>query len=175
LGGTSSVAINTGGTLLLGAANQINDAATVSLGGGTFNTGGFSETVGALSLTTSSTIDFGTGASVLHFADSHSSTWNGTLSIYNWAGVNSSTDQLFFGSDNNGLTSTQLGQITFYSGGVGTQTLLGTGGTISSAGEVELAAVPEPSTTALVVGMLGLVGWRERRRFCRPGSVAISS
>ncbi len=38
--------INTGGTLLLGAAEQISDSSVVTLSGGTFNMAGFNETVG---------------------------------------------------------------------------------------------------------------------------------
>ena len=45
----TNVTVNTGGTLLLGAANQIA-AATVTLGGGTFNIAGFSDTIGTLQL-----------------------------------------------------------------------------------------------------------------------------
>ena len=67
---TPSVAIGTGGTLLLGAADRVNDAAAISLAGGTLNTGGFSETLGTLTLSEDSTIDFGGGASVLTFGDS---------------------------------------------------------------------------------------------------------
>ena len=43
LGKTGAVIINSGGTLLLGASNQINGLASFTLNGGTFNTGGFSE------------------------------------------------------------------------------------------------------------------------------------
>lgn len=43
LGSTTNVTINSGGTLLLGANDQINNAATVTLAGGTFAKGNFSE------------------------------------------------------------------------------------------------------------------------------------
>ena len=68
LGSTSSITVNSGGTLALGATDQINDSASVALAGGTFAKGNFSEGstsssgVGALTLTTSGAhIDFGTG------------------------------------------------------------------------------------------------------------------
>ena len=68
LSATTAGSIN-GGTLLLGASNVLNDAASVTLGGGTLATGGFSETLGALTLTANSTIDFGAGnTSVLSFS-----------------------------------------------------------------------------------------------------------
>ena len=43
LGSTSSITINSGGTLLLGASNQINNSATVIIVGGTFAKRNFSE------------------------------------------------------------------------------------------------------------------------------------
>src|SRR5205807_5274247 len=92
LGSTSSITLNSGGTLLLGASNQINDSATMTLAGGTFSTGSYSEGtasavgIGALTLTASgSHIDFGTGTvGVLSFASL--STNSNTLIIDNWTG-----------------------------------------------------------------------------------------
>ncbi|MBL0182055.1 MAG: autotransporter-associated beta strand repeat-containing protein [Chitinophagaceae bacterium] len=52
------------GTLSLGASNVIPDNSPVTLSGGTLSTGsgaGFSETIGAITLSASSTIDVGTG------------------------------------------------------------------------------------------------------------------
>ena len=97
LGNTTSIAVNSGGTLLLGGTgNRIADSAPITLAGGTFNTAGFSETVGALTLSASSIIDMGAGVSILHFADSHLASWTGTLSIWNWSGnpvIGGGTDQ----------------------------------------------------------------------------------
>lgn len=151
LGGTSNVTIQTGGTLLLAGAttDHINDSATMTLAGGTFNTAGLSESaMGALSLTSSSIIDLANGASIIKFANSNG-TWTGTLNIYNWTGIpviGGGTDQLFFGSDTSGLTGTQLSQIAFYSG-AGTGFLGGAEWANPTTGEVvPFSEVPEPGT-----------------------------
>ena len=167
LGSTSAVTVNTGGTLLLsGSGDRVNDSAAITLSGGTFNTGGLSETVGTLTLSDDSIIDFGGGASTLSFANSSGITWatGKTLSIWNWSGTpvdGGGTDQLRFAS--NGLTTTQLGQINFYSG-AGTGLLTGVFGNDFVGGVGEVVPVPEPSGVATVMGLLGLVGWRERRK-----------
>ncbi len=93
LSNTSSITVNSGGTLLLsgtvGSADRINNSATMTLNGGKFNTGGLSETLGALTLQASSIIDLGAGASILHFADSHLASWTAAqiLEIDNWSGL----------------------------------------------------------------------------------------
>jgi fibronectin-binding autotransporter adhesin len=110
LGLTVSVTINSGGQVQLGASNQINDAASVTLAGGTLSKGDFSEGaanapgMGSLILTAAnSTIDFGTGTTgTLEFALFNPST--NTLWIDNWTGVpntagDASTDRLIFASD----------------------------------------------------------------------------
>ena len=73
LGGNNTYTGDTivnGGILQLGASNRIADVSRLTLGGGTFNSGGFNETMGPLNLMTPSTLDFGNGASILHFANS---------------------------------------------------------------------------------------------------------
>jgi autotransporter-associated beta strand protein len=113
LGGNNTYTGDTianGGILQLGASNRIADVSRLTLGGGTFNSGGLSETMGALNLTTPSTLDFGSGASTLHFAASNALTWTGPLSINNWTG---GSDHLFFGSSTAGLTTDQLNQLSF--------------------------------------------------------------
>ena len=156
--------MNTGGTLLLsGGGNRISDTAGVALGGGTFRTAGLSETVGALTLSVSSIIDFGASASAnsLIFAPS-AGAWTGTLSIYHWTGApftGGGPDHLFFGTDDTGLNAGQLGQISFFSGpGTG---FLGVGGFL---GTGEVVPVPEPSAVAVAIGLAGLVAGRERSR-----------
>jgi fibronectin-binding autotransporter adhesin len=165
LAATTNVAINTGGTLLLsGTGDQVNNGATTTLAGGTLRTNGASsinETVGALTLSASSTIDFGTFASgnTLRFADSSAASWTGTLNVWNWT---EGVDQLFFGTSASDLTSGQLGQISLYSGsGTG---FLGTGA-INSSGSI--SAVPEPSSMLGALSLLGLAAYRERRWFLR--------
>ena len=115
------------------------------------NTQGYSDTVGSLTLASSSTIDLGTGGgnSIWTFADSSAASWIGILQIWNWSGQlsGSGTDQLYFGVS--GLTPGQIAQINFVdpaglpSGTYGAQ-LLGSG---------ELVPVPEPAA----LGMCGIL------------------
>jgi fibronectin-binding autotransporter adhesin len=148
LGSTTSITVNSGGTLLLSTANnQINDAATMTLNGGTFNRGTVSEGdattigVGALTLTASSHIDFGTGAvGVLTFASFAPGAF--TLIIDNWTGTiaqqgGGSTDRLIF--DSNQSLNLNSFNFTGYAGAV--EFDLGNGFY-----EVVPAAVPEPAT-----------------------------
>ena len=160
---SSSITVNTGGTLVLGASNQIGDSVGLILNGGTFLIGGanVTENLGTLTLSASSTIDFGnfgaTGFRQLTFDDSSAITWTGTLTITNWQGVaNTSSDftEIIFGVG--GLTSTQLGQIYFANQGL-------TGGGLLS-GTGELVPVPEPQVYAAALALLAFVGWRERKR-----------
>src|SRR6185369_3760005 len=105
----------TGGTLALGAADRLLDSGAMALGGGTFSTGGFNETLGLLSLTADSHIDLGGAASVLHFADSSAAAWTGALFVDNWSGdpAGGGIDQLYVGGSASGLTPAQLGSISF--------------------------------------------------------------
>ena len=85
-----------------------------------------------------------------------------TLSIYNWT---EGVDHLFFGVDTTGLDNTgfgtgQLAQFSFYSD-FGTSLIPRPTGFI---GMGEVAPIPEPSAVATVMGLLGLIGWRERRK-----------
>ena len=147
LGATTSVLVNWGSTLLLGANNQINNAATLILAGGTFGRGTFTEggatTVGisALTLTAAgSHIDFGTGSvGVLTFASFDPRGF--ILTIDNWTGTpdqagNGLTDRLIFNSDQ----SANLASFVF--------TGYGSGGVEVNLnnGFWEVTPVPEPST-----------------------------
>jgi autotransporter-associated beta strand protein len=166
LGSTSGVTVNSGGTFLLGASDQVNNTATVTLAGGTFAKGNFSEGtagsagVGALTLTASgSHLDFGTGSvGVLTFASFTPGTF--MLTIDNWSGSagtmgNGSTDRLIFASDQTG----NLGSFSFtgYSGAV--EFDLGNG-----YWEVTAAPVPETSTWVAATLALGVVGLHLVRR-----------
>ena len=183
LSGTSSVNVNAG-TFRLGANNPINDLASITLGNGTFDTGGFSDTTGTLTLDGTATLDLGTGASILNFADSsaNSPAWTGTLRITDWSGspFGSGTDQLFFGASGTALTADQIALITFAdpfgpgSGNFGAR-LLPTG---------ELVALPEPSVgCAMITGVsllaFGRTTLRSRRNTSNwpgiPGTIAIPS
>jgi fibronectin-binding autotransporter adhesin len=171
LGATSSVLVNWGSTLLLGADNQINNAASVTLAGGTFAKGGFSEggpnTVGLGLLTLgapNSHIDFGTGSvGTLTFA---SFSPNGLiLTIDNWTGTanqagNGSTDRLIFNSDQTG----NLGYFFFTGYGFG-------GAEVNlNNGFWEITPVPEASTWvsgAFALGVVGFHSLRHRRKATR--------
>ena len=181
---TTSITVNSGGTLLLAnsvlatpSTDRINNSATMTLNGGTFNTGGLSERtltgsvvsagIGAVTLQANSIIDMASGASIIAFANSSASTWTTatTLSIWNWSGTpltGGGTDQLYFGTDSTGLTSGQLAQVEFFSGAgtgdLGSAIILANG---------ELVPVPEPSTW--IGGALALlaVGWMQRKRLIK--------
>lgn len=106
------------GTLYSATDHQIDDDTALHFAGGTWNTGGFSETVGSLLLADTSIIDLGNGNSTLQFADSShlEADWNSTatLMIDNWSGdylQRGGTDQIVFASA--GLTASQLNQIVF--------------------------------------------------------------
>jgi autotransporter-associated beta strand protein len=171
LGGTSSITVGSGGTLLLGANNQINTAAALFLSGGTFAKGDYAEGaansvgLGALTLSASgSRLDFGTGTvGVLSFASFTAAghlllidNWTGTTGI---AGTNA-TDRLIFDSDQ----ASNLSNFSFTGYATGAREFDLGGGFFEVA---PLTPVPEPSTYA--AGCLGLLGvgyslCRERRR-----------
>jgi len=114
----------TSGILRLGAANRIASASPIVLSGGTFSSGataGFTDNLGTLNLTASSTIALGTGSHKLTFANSSALTWDAgaTLTITGWAGnagQSGTGGKIIVGSG--GLTSAQLAKISFtgYSG-----------------------------------------------------------
>ncbi|MFN5794227.1 MAG: autotransporter-associated beta strand repeat-containing protein, partial [Bacteroidota bacterium] len=113
----------TGGTLRLGAAGVIANASNLIMSGGTLSTGapaGFSETMGTLSMTASSTIALGTGSHNITFANSSANSWTfGTiLTITGWTGTNDGNSsgtagRIFVGNTAGGLTGVQLSRIRF--------------------------------------------------------------
>ena len=160
LGGTSSVTVVSGGTLLLGANNQINTAAALLLSGGTFAKGDYAEGaansagVGALTLTASgSHLDFGTGTvGVLSFASFSAAGY--LLLIDNWTGTTgavgtNATDRLIFNSDQ----AFNLSNFSFTGYASGAREFDLGGGFFEVA---PVTPVPEPSTYA--AGCLGLLG-----------------
>lgn len=163
LSGTAAVNVRNG-SLGLGAANRINDAAAVTLGlGGILNTSGFNETLGALTLEGDATIDLGAGASILRLANSASNIWAlGTLTIAGWSGLadGQGQDEIFFGSDASGLTASQISQIRFlnplgFAPGLYGAKLLSTG---------ELVVIPEPGNVAFLMAGAASLLIRRRRR-----------
>jgi autotransporter-associated beta strand protein len=167
LGSTSSIAVNSGGTLLLGASDQINNSATMALAGGTFAKGNFSEGtanslgLGALSLTAAgSHVDFGIGTvGIITFASFAPGAF--TLTIDNWSGTANmvgdvTTDRLIFNSDQ----SANLAAFVFtgYSGA----TQFGLGGGFFEI--TPIGVIPEPATYFPGFFALGLLGWDFYRR-----------
>lgn len=154
---TGATTIN-GGTLALGATNALATGTAITLGGGTLNLGGFNPAAAfttALTMTSGSTIDFGSHVTglTLKFGNSSAATWTGTLSLLNFT---VGTDNLSFTSLS-GLTVTQLSQIS----------LVGYTATgLNASGNVQFSAVPEPGVYALMFGALsiGVAAVVRRRR-----------
>ncbi len=137
--GTVSVA--SGATLLVSQSNQVNNAAAVTLSGGTIQRGsGVSEVFGNLNLTTGSFLDFGTGATGTMSFGAYSPSL--LLTVQNFIPGNTLT----FKSD---LTDTiNNGSLFAFSGGF---TSTWSGGTFT------ITAIPEPSSVLAVAGLLALV------------------
>lgn len=141
------------GILRLGASDRIADASSLLLNGGTFDSAGFSETLGALEADAPSILDFGSGTSALSFADSDAQAWLGTLTILNWT---PGLDTFRVGIDGTGF-DTQLSLIQFADFG-------NAPGQIDASGFITPLVVPEPSSALLsALGSLGLL-IRLRRR-----------
>ena len=161
-----STTINAG-TLRLGLDNVIPDSSNLILNGGTFHTGGFSETLGTLDVNAGAIINM-SGNGTVAFSPSNLVGWSGTLSIWNWdvVGADATPTAMRFGLNGSALTASQLYNIRVYDGaGTG---YLGSGDLNSSG---FLVLVPEPGAVVAGVVLLGLVGWRERRYFLRvPGA-----
>lgn len=150
---TGATTINAG-TLAIGKSSALSSSSAMVLNGGTFATGGFSQTLNTLTLSSTSSIDFGAGTSALAFADSSAITWTGTLDLINF---NIGTDTLKFGTSSTALTAGQLADISLAG-------YTATG--LDSSGFVTFTAVPEPTQAAfLILGMLGLIVFvRNHRR-----------
>jgi len=78
----------TAGTLALGASGVIADASNVVMNGGTFSSGGYSETMGTLTLNANSIIALGSGSHSLNFSASNGTSWTGgtLLKVTGWQG-----------------------------------------------------------------------------------------
>jgi autotransporter-associated beta strand protein len=97
LGADGTISVASGTVLSLGANNQIADSATLALAGGTFRLNGYTDSLGYLTQSASSTLDFlGAGGQVSFIGNTPLQPWfspvgslgtlTGTLTVANWAG-----------------------------------------------------------------------------------------
>jgi len=153
LSATTNVTVATGSTLLLSGNNNINTSAALTLTGGTLSMGGngsiraTAQKFASLTLTANSVIDFSSlsGDSSLTFT---TIAMNGNnLAVYNWT----STVTRLYDSDTSSLSASDLNNISFFSGGSGSD-FLGNGGFNGT----EIVPVPEPG---VIVAAALLLGW----------------
>lgn len=163
---TGALRVTSGSLLLLDDTLVIfSTPPAVELGGGTFGfnsnlVGVAAETLGPLTLTASSILQFHSSATLptsLSFADSSLLTWNTSaqLRVTNYT---SSRDVLRFGTGSTSLTTDQLSRIFFETadGLLPAQ--------INNFGYVTPSAIPEPATTAVLTGAAALLVIVVRRR-----------
>lgn len=169
--GTNAIAggditINTGGELELRDSNQLADTSNMILAGGTFDTGGFSESLANLTLSDNSIIDLGAGTSKLTFDAVNTWDEDMTLVIKNWSGIlgdadaSTGDDYIRFDADPS-LSATALSNITF-EGFAGVADIYD-----NSDGYYYLRVtpvIPEPSTYLSVSALLGLACLHYRRK-----------
>jgi autotransporter-associated beta strand protein len=117
-GPSGTISVNTGGTLALGADHQINNAVTLALNGGTFQTNNHSDTLGNLSLLASSSLNFSNGdSSVLTFTNAARTA--GILTVADWNGiptVGGGGSQLVFTNAGTGFGATDIAFTGFGTG-----------------------------------------------------------
>lgn len=158
LAATASVTVDAGAVLLLSRSNQVNDAANVTLSGGTILLDGtVTETVGNLSVTSASFLDFGNALGAnLSFGDY---TPSSLLMIASFVGLSTLTfttdltdyinDTEYF-SFSNGFSSAEWD---------------------SDTGVFTITAIPEPSAYAAAALLVLMLLWPARRRI--PGLRAL--
>jgi autotransporter-associated beta strand protein len=157
-GATASIAVASGATLLLSQSGQVNDAAGVSLSGGTITrASGVSEVFGNLNLTDASFLNFsgGTGGTIEFSGLDYTPSALLSLQLLNF--TQGSSFVIRNTTDLSGLINTGF---TF--GGEG-----GFGSSSFSDGTFTITAIPEPSTYLAAAGLLSLMLWPARRRFTR--------
>jgi fibronectin-binding autotransporter adhesin len=152
-----AVVVNSGAILLLSSSDNVKDTAAVTLSGGTITrSSGVSETFGALDITGSGILDFGTGA-----------TGNLTFGTYQ---SNAATPSAFLTLNNfipgNAFT---FASTSFSTNSVGDYFTFGTGYVNSSitdngSGSFTITAIPEPSTYVAAITLLAMMLWPLCRR-----------
>lgn len=161
LGSASGVLVGTtisNGTLRLGADKALGVGADLTLAGGALELNGYAQTFHLLHVTGDSVIDF-SGGSSLAFANSSDLIWDGSLTLLNFG----AGDVFRLGTDAFGLTAEQLMMIHID----GFYAQIDSAGYISASG----SAIPEPSTYAVVFGVVALAGavFHRRRRMGAAG------
>ncbi len=154
LGSTTSVTVNSGATLLLSQSDQVNNAATVTLSGGTIrntNAGGIGETFGNLNLTAASFLDFGNGLgnNVMNFGTYAGGGFKLTVQDFAAGNVLTFKTDLTTSINNTSLFEFSNAFTSGWNGGTSTFTI---------------TAIPEPSTYVAALGLAGLMLWPLRRR-----------
>ncbi len=180
LGTNATVNVN-GGSLLVTADSAVDsknltlNSTSTTVAGLAFS-GTYNGTAGVLTLSRDSIIDLGTGSVVLHFASiAGLGTYN--LDIYNWTGTTlweggtgNNVDQIY--ADGSSLGQSELARISFYSGGLGSNSFVGNGYQFMSGGFAnEIIAVPEAETwiaAALLTAAAAITALRRRKSFRFP-------
>ena len=143
----------------------MNNSASISLSGGTITRGtGVSETFGALTVSGSSTLDFGSGTSgSLAFG---TYTPSSLLTLNSFFGGN----VLTFNSDLTGSIAVGTYNSTSYLSGDGlfqVNSISGGFTTAYNGSSFTITAIPEPSTYLAAAGLLSLMLWPSRKRIIR--------
>jgi autotransporter-associated beta strand protein len=172
--GNSTVINVNGGSFLVTAENAVNENAAINLNGGRMAVSGtFNETVGALTLSANSTLDFAGFIGTLRFSGVGSWAPSANLAIWNWSGTThwgtqvnnyATPSRLVFDTSNAALTN-NLANISFYSDSG--NSFVGNGLVDSSftGGGNLIIAVPETETYFYALALLaGLVVQYIRRR-----------
>ena len=155
----------TSGTLLLGSSNKLGNSMKLNFNGGTLGLNNFSEGaagtdgLGSLTLSANSTLDFGTpgvGSNLIQFGGVGSHTV-GTLLIANY---DAGSDHLYFAGATGDFTAAYAqGEVSF-NGDAGYRA-------ISFSGYFDITPIHEPTTIFGALSLIGLIGYRERRRVRR--------
>ena len=163
LGNSTVIDVN-GGSFLVTAANAVNDNAAINLSGGRMAlSGAFNETVGLLTLSANSTIDFSGFGGTLRFGGIDSWASGANLAIWNWSGttqygtqINNYANPSNIAFTNNSNLASNLVNISFYSDSG--NSFVGNGFEVTgfSGGGSQIIAVPEPSTYIAAIFLLGL-------------------
>ncbi|MEI6070957.1 MAG: autotransporter-associated beta strand repeat-containing protein [Verrucomicrobiae bacterium] len=168
LGSTSAITVTNTGTLLLSANSATSNSTALTLNGGKveIKTGtGINTSLGALTLTDNSIIDFGlsSGTDILTLGAVTSWTATKTIQIWNWTGTprTAGGNEQLMVSSTSGWTG-NLSSINFFSDSG--STLIGGGGAMFAG--YELVAVPEPATWSYMaaIALGGAILVLRRRR-----------